>query len=1174
MLLGIATAHGASHKLRVSDPAMAKRLIAQGGILIADYGGFQLIETSQAIPKDASIQPERDSNLIRLHAKFLDTSTPEVRSMHKPAGPFAGKRLRLIQFAGPVKPDWLAQLNQRGVQVVTYIPQNAYLVYGDAAAVSSLESWAVSAKFVQWEGAYTGDLKIIPRARRKAGAGQSAAPATDLYAVQLVADTNANPGTLKLIDGVMLEPVQRQFRALDYLNLIVRLPASQLALIAAQPDVVSIQPYETRRKLDERQDVIVSGLVSEGAPLGPGYLSWLASKGFTQSQFTASGFVVDVSDSGVDNGTTSPGHFGLYVSGAPSQSSRVVYNRLEGTANWGSTLHGCDGHGNLNAHIIAGYSAFTGFPFGDSGGYAYGLGVCPFVKIGSSVIFDPDSFTNPNYDNLQSDAYNSGARISANSWGAPTSGQYDADAQWYDALVRDAQPAGSTHAASGNQQMIIVFAAGNDGPYAGSVGSPGTAKNVITVGAAENVRSLDSTNGGEDITGDDGCSTPDTDADSTEDIADFSGRGPCTDGRQKPDLVAPGTHVTGGVPQSGAASTNGLGSADSCFDGNGICGLPGSGYLGSQYNFFPLDQQWYSVSSGTSHSTPAVAGACALLRQYFINHSLPAPSPAMTKAYLLNACRYLTGVDAKDSLWSPNQGMGELDLGAALDGVPRILHDQESVNVFTNTGATRTFTGTIPDPTKPFRVTLAWTDAPGSTAGNAFNNDLDLSVTIGGHTYKGNVFSGAHSALGGSYDPANNVESVFLPPGQPGNFVVTVTAANINSDGIPNQAPSLDQDFALVVYNAVETPLPVLSLEGIELLSENCEPTNDAVDPGETVRVSFALRNAGAAPTTNLMVSLLPTNGVAWPDGPVNFGVLVPGGQSVTQSFTFTALGACGGSIEPTLRLLDGNFDFGYIAETLPLGDQTVLNHQATNSTLLAVPGSGTVGPASPFPSTITVSGITGNITKVTLTLFGITHTYLADIDVLLVGPGGKVLVMSDCGSGTSVNDVSLTFDDDAADSLPASGSVFSGTYQPTDYGTGADTFSSPAPVGPYDAHLSAFAGASPNGNWSLYVQDDASIDSGSIQGWSLNLSTSNSICCTGAPPPQPFIQSIVASNSTVTVTWTTIPGDTYRLESSPDVTSTNWATAAPDVVATNLTTDATVSSNTPPSFYRVVGKP
>jgi hypothetical protein len=103
---------------------------------------------------------------------------------------------------------------------------------------------------------------------------------------------------------------------------------------------------------------------------------------------------------------------------------------------------------------------------------------------------------------------------------------------------------------------------------------------------------------------------------------------------------------------------------------------------------------------------------------------------------------------------------------------------------------------------RPFRVTLAWTDAPGSTTGNAFNNNLDLVVTLGTSVYKGNVFSGANSAPNGSADTRNNVESVFIS-GTSGIFTITVRAVNINSDGVPNNGTPLDQDFALVAYNAV-----------------------------------------------------------------------------------------------------------------------------------------------------------------------------------------------------------------------------------------------------------------------------------------------------------------------------------------------------------------------------------
>jgi len=73
--------------------------------------------------------------------------------------------------------------------------------------------------------------------------------------------------------------------------------------------------------------------------------------------------------------------------------------------------------------------------------------------------------------------------------------------------------------------------------------------------------------------------------------------------------------------------------------------------------------------------------------------------------------------------------------------------------------------------------------------------------------YKGNNFSNAYSFTGGTADPRNNVESVFLPAGTSGSLVITITAANIAGNGVPGNASPLDQDFALIVYNtAIGTP--------------------------------------------------------------------------------------------------------------------------------------------------------------------------------------------------------------------------------------------------------------------------------------------------------------------------------------------------------------------------------
>ena len=171
------------------------------------------------------------------------------------------------------------------------------------------------------------------------------------------------------------------------------------------------------------------------------------------------------------------------------------------------------------------------------------------------------------------------------------------------------------------------------------------------------------------------------------------------------------------------------------------------------------------------------------------------------------------------------------------------------------------------------------------------------------------------------------------------------------------------------------------------------------------------------------------------------------------------------------------------------------LNSAATSS-VFSNPGSITIpssGAATPYPSTITVSGVSGTISDVNVTIKGLTHTNPDDLDILLVGPSGeKIILMSDCGGTPDVSSINLTFDDEAAVALPDSTLITAGTYRPTNVGT-SDTFSSPAPASPYGTIFSTFDATSANGTWSLYVMDDAGSSSGSIaNGWEIALTTND----------------------------------------------------------------------------------
>ncbi|MEX1010316.1 MAG: Ig-like domain-containing protein, partial [Chthoniobacterales bacterium] len=144
-----------------------------------------------------------------------------------------------------------------------------------------------------------------------------------------------------------------------------------------------------------------------------------------------------------------------------------------------------------------------------------------------------------------------------------------------------------------------------------------------------------------------------------------------------------------------------------------------------------------------------------------------------------------------------------------------------------------------------------------------------------------------------------------------------------------------------------------------------------------------------------------------------------------------------------------------------------------------------------------------------------LSHTYPGDLDILLVGPDGvRVGLLGRVGGGTDAVNATITFDDEATASVGSS--VTSGTFRPTGV---TSSLPSPAPAAPYGTALSAFNGASPNGNWTLYVVDRAAVDLGSISGgWRLDITTVQSSCCgDGGQPPvvtlnSPTVGTAVAS--------------------------------------------------------------
>lgn len=158
------------------------------------------------------------------------------------------------------------------------------------------------------------------------------------------------------------------------------------------------------------------------------------------------------------------------------------------------------------------------------------------------------------------------------------------------------------------------------------------------------------------------------------------------------------------------------------------------------------------------------------------------------------------------------------------------------------------------------------------------------------------------------------------------------------------------------------------------------------------------------------------------------------------------------------------------------------------------------LGIANPYPSSVTVAGMTGTVTNVTLTINNFNHTFPDDVDMLLVGPGlQNLIVVSDVGGSDDAYNRTFTIDDAATPTMPDGVGFMTGTsFKPTNIGAG-DAFLAPAPAPSANTTMAAaFNGIDPNGVWNLYIQDDLGVDVGAVgNGWSLTVTTSGTSATT-----------------------------------------------------------------------------
>ncbi|MCI0522006.1 MAG: S8 family serine peptidase [Chloroflexi bacterium] len=452
-------------------------------------------------------QAEADqARLIRLEYAVFDPleSEPAVTPALRLPAEAGEAGLYLLQFTGPVQDAWKAQVEGLGARLYGYVPDYAFIARFKPGALEA----ARALPFVNWIGAYHPAYRI--------DAGLSSALAVDAAAT-LVVSAATLPGSDLAAISAQVEAwggkALRQAANASAGYLRLSLPAASVESLAALADVVWVEPYRAPALLNDaaggvmNTDTIQSSLGLYGA-----------------------GQKVAVADSGLDNGSLTNLHPDIrgrvlqaYCLGRPSPCDWSDYV-AHGTHVAGSVL----GNGSLSGSSPSTHQY--------SGSYA---GSAPEASLIFQALGDADGGLGgipADIGDLMRDAYADQARIHTNSWGSDAAGEYTADAQQVDQAMWE------------NKDMLTLFAAGNSGVdlnYDGvidldSLGSPATAKNILTVGAAENYRPtvgvIWGTSYGPPI-------SIDLRANNALGMAAFSSRGPADDGRVKPDITAPGTFI-------------------------------------------------------------------------------------------------------------------------------------------------------------------------------------------------------------------------------------------------------------------------------------------------------------------------------------------------------------------------------------------------------------------------------------------------------------------------------------------------------------------------------------------------------------------------------------------------------------------------------------------------------
>jgi subtilisin family serine protease len=604
----------------------------------------------------------------------------------------------LLQFYGPIQPTWKEAIVAAGAQVFDYIPDFAFIVKMDDSTKAAVEAMEA----VRWVGLYQPGYRIALSLMDAAGSAGDAESVDVMVIVFRGEDVTALTGQLHGLGGTILDVTETHWKG----KIRVQIPRSQINAVAHLTGVRWIEPSPEWELFNNKAADILD----------------VRDVWDTHGLYGA-GQTVAVCDTGLDQGSASPGSLhDDFEDGSGSSRVVAIYDRVGDGANDVNSGHGTHVAGSVLGNGDRSGSTPSSHTY-PSGAY---VGMAPEASLVFQAVEQNSTGSlagiPSDLNALFNQVLGDGARIHTSSWGSAAAGAYTSSSEEVDEFVWD------------HKDFAILFSAGNEGVDSDadgvidtySVGSPGTAKNCITVGASENNRSNRSS-GGYNPGG--ACSTwgncwptqysanpirDDRLSDDPTGLAAFSSRGPTLDGRFKPDLVAPGTNVAS--VRSSVASGSGWGTINS----------------------------YYVYMGGTSMSTPLVAGTAALVREYYADTEGITPSGALIKATLVNGAtdispgQYGTGSDQEiPNPPRPNnvEGWGRVNVeNAIFPTAPReLIYDDQAAGP--STGEELAYNIQVTDSSEPLNVTLAWSDYPGSPAATGgLVNDLDLSVTAPGGT--------------------------------------------------------------------------------------------------------------------------------------------------------------------------------------------------------------------------------------------------------------------------------------------------------------------------------------------------------------------------------------------------------------------------------------------------------